>query len=70
MRQLYSQNGKGIKFEKLAEGVMTSKALCKLGKENNVELPIVESVYSVLFDNVDPKDALGKLFMRSVKKEF
>ena len=61
---------KGIKFEKLAEGVMASKALCKLGKENNVELPIVESVYSVLFDNVDPKDALGKLFMRSVKKEF
>ena len=61
---------KGIKFEKHAEGVMTSKALCKLGKENNVELPIVESVYSVLFDNVDPKDALGKLFMRSVKKEF
>ena len=61
---------KGIKFEKLAEGVMTSKALCKLGKENNVELPIVESVYNVLFDNVDPKDALGKLFMRSVKKEF
>lgn len=61
---------KGIKFEKLAEGVMTSKALCKLGKENNVELPIVESVYSVLFDNVDPKDALGKLFMRSVKKNF
>lgn len=49
---------------------MTSKALCKLGKENNVELPIVESVYSVLFDNVDPKDALGKLFMRSVKKNF
>ena len=34
------------------------------------KLPIVESVYSVLFDNVDPKDALGKLFMRSVKKEF
>ena len=49
---------------------MTSKALCKLCKENNVELTIVESVYSVLFDNVDTKDALGKLFMRSVKKEF
>lgn len=61
---------KGIKFEKLAEGVMTSKALYKLGCEYNVDLPIVESVYNVLFENVNAKEALGKLFMRSVKKEF
>lgn len=61
---------KEIKFEKLAEGVMTSKALYKLGCEHNVDLPIVEGVYNVLFDNVDAKDVLGKLFVRSVKKEF
>ena len=61
---------KGIKFEKLAEGVMTSKALYKLGKDYGVELPIVESVYDVLFNNVDAKEALSKLFVRSVKKEF
>ena len=61
---------KGIKFEKLAEGVMTSKALYKLGCDYEVELPIVQSIYSVLFENVDAKEALGKLFMRSVKKEF
>ncbi len=61
---------KGVKFEKLAEGVMTSKALLKLGNEHNVDLPIVQSIYDVLFENTDPKEALGKLFMRSVKKEF
>lgn len=61
---------KGIKFEKLAEGVMTSKALYKLGCDYGVELPIVESVYNVLFNNVDAKEALGQLFVRSVKKEF
>lgn len=61
---------KGVKFEKLAEGVMTSKALLKLGNEHDVDLPIVQSVYDVLFENTDPKEALGKLFMRSVKKEF
>ncbi len=61
---------KGIKFEKLAEGVMTSKALYKLGCDYGVELPIVQSIYSVLFENVDAKEALGKLFMRSVKNEF
>lgn len=61
---------KGVNFDKLAEGVMTSKALYKLGCEHNVELPIVESIYNVLFNSVDPKEALGKLFMRSVKNEF
>lgn len=61
---------KGIKFEKLAEGVMTSKALYKLGCDYGVELPIVESVYNVLFNDVDAKEALGQLFVRSVKKEF
>ncbi len=61
---------KGVKFDKLAEGVMTSKALYKLGSEYNVDLPIVEAVYSVLFENTAPIDALNKLFVRSVKKEF
>lgn len=69
-RKFGEQFVKGIKFEKLAEGVMTSKALYTLGKEYNVELPIVNGVYSVLFENIDSKDALSKLFMRSVKKEF
>lgn len=67
----YGENlAKGIKFEKLAEGVMTSKALLKLGKENNVDLPIVESVYNVLFENQNINESLSKLFVRSVKKEF
>lgn len=61
---------KGVKFEKLAEGVMTSKALLKLGQEYSVDLPIVEAVYSVLFEDVDVKEALSRLFVRSVKKEF
>ena len=61
---------KGIKFDKLAEGVMTSKALKKLADENNVEVPIVTGVYNVLFENKEIKDELGKLFMRNVKSEF
>lgn len=61
---------KGNKFEKLAEGVMTSKALYDLGKKYNVELPIVGAIYSVLFNDEDIKTALSKLFVRSVKNEF
>ena len=61
---------KGDRFPKLSEGVMTSNALYKLGREYGVDLPIVESVYKVLFGGTDIKEALGTLFMRSVKKEF
>lgn len=60
----------GKKFEKLAEGVMTSKALLKLSKEHNVELPIVNAVYNILFNNGDFKSELSILFDRQTKIEF
>ena len=61
---------KGKQFEKLAEGVMTSKALYKLGKQYDVDLPIVSSVYRALFENADIMDEIQKMFSRSVKNEF
>lgn len=61
---------KGVKFDKLAEGVMTSKALKKLADEKNVDVPIVNGVYNVLFNNKEIKEELGKLFLRDVKSEF
>ena len=61
---------KGVKFEKLAEGVMTSKALMKLAEKHNVDVPIVNGVYNVLFNDKEIKDELAKLFLRDVKSEF
>ena len=60
----------GNKFEKLAEGVMTTKALVKLSKEYNVELPIVNACHKVLFENCKVEDAIDELFDRKVKREF
>ena len=61
---------KGIKYDKLAEGVMTSKALMKLASQYNVDLPIVGSVYRALFEGCSVKEQLDSLFVRKVKKEF
>ena len=61
---------KGVKFDKLAEGVMTSKALCKLADKLGVELPITQAVYRILFENADPMVELSNLFLRSIKEEF
>jgi glycerol-3-phosphate dehydrogenase (NAD(P)+) len=61
---------KGVKFEKLAEGVMTSKALCRLADRLNVDLPITRTVYNILFEDADYNIALSNLFLRSIKAEF
>lgn len=69
-RQYGERYVKGEAFGKLAEGVMTSKALYRLGEEHGVDLPIVQSVYELLFENADINSILKKLFERSVKEEF
>ena len=61
---------KGKTFDKLAEGVMTSKALYSLGLAHDVDLPIVSAVYRALFEHTDIMDEIQQLFLRSVKDEF
>lgn len=69
--RMYGESyAKGEKFDKLAEGVMTSKALMKLAKEYNVSLPITRAIYNILFENADMKEEINTFFTRSIKKEF
>ena len=67
------------KFDKLAEGVMTAKAMKKLGDEYKVDLPLTNAVYeacflSHVFESGDgAKNCMNiilKLFERSTKSEF
>ena len=82
----YSHNRKygemmaqGHKFDKLAEGVMTAKAMKKLGDRLGVDLPITDAVYKGCFlanpfeggDGAKAcMDIILKLFERSTKSEF
>ncbi len=59
-----------IPFDKLAEGVLTTKGLKLLGEKYGVDLPITNAVYSILFENKDPMSAFLSLFGRSTRKEF
>lgn len=54
----------------LAEGVETVKAIHRITKECEVEMPICEAVYSVLYENKNPREQLEQLFDRSLKAEF
>lgn len=61
---------KGVKFDKLAEGCYTVKAICRLGKKYGVELPICEAVYQIMYEGQDARSILKNLFDRSLKNEF
>lgn len=41
----------------------------RLAKQNNVEMPIVEMVYDVLYNNLEPKKAVQILMTRDMKSE-
>ncbi len=65
---------KGERFDRLAEGVMTSKAMVELGEKYGVELPITNAVYEVCFSpEFDAKDCMNiilRLFDREIKSQF
>jgi glycerol-3-phosphate dehydrogenase (NAD(P)+) len=61
---------KGEKFDKLAEGYYTVRALTALAEKNGVDMPISFAVEDVLYRGRDPREALGSLFDRSLKSEF
>lgn len=61
---------KGESFDSLAEGYYTVKALVKMAKDCDVELPICQAVYNVLYENAPVKQQLDNLFSRSIKHEF
>lgn len=69
-RQFGEAVAKGEKYELLAEGVPTARALVTLGRAHGVELPISELVYRVLYEHADPDEAFRGLFFRSTKEEF
>ena len=60
----------GDKYDKLAEGYYTVKALMNLADKYNVELPICKGVYDILYEKKEPRKTLEELFSRNLKTEF
>lgn len=53
----------------VVEGVYSAKAAMKLANKYNVEMPIVEQVNAVLFDNKSVKEGLADLMVRNKTTE-
>jgi glycerol-3-phosphate dehydrogenase (NAD(P)+) len=53
----------------IAEGVKTARSVSQWSRKNNIEMPITDAVYKVLFENLDPSDAVYELMTRIAKNE-
>jgi glycerol-3-phosphate dehydrogenase (NAD(P)+) len=68
--------GRGKKLDEIisgmnmvAEGVKTAQSVHQWAQRNSVEMPITEAVYKVLFENMNPRDAVNELMTRNAKDE-
>jgi glycerol-3-phosphate dehydrogenase (NAD(P)+) len=75
-RTLGVRLGKGEKLDDImkgaktvAEGVKTAKAARELVKKYNVDMPIVDEVYLILYEGKDPRRAVKDLMARELKGE-
>ena len=55
--------------ESVVEGVATCKSVVALGARYNVEMPITQAVYEVLFENKPVQTAISDLMKRRLKAE-
>jgi glycerol-3-phosphate dehydrogenase (NAD(P)+) len=71
-----NQLGQGKKLDEVlenmgmvVEGVRTTKAAYQLSKKYNVEMPITETLYNVLFNHADVNSSVENLMNRTKKHE-
>jgi glycerol-3-phosphate dehydrogenase (NAD(P)+) len=69
--------GQGLKLtdilnqmKSVAEGVPTAESAYMLSKKYAIEMPIVEQIYKVLYEDKDPLRAVKDLMERTLKSEF
>ncbi len=68
--------GKGKSIEEtleevgmVVEGIKTTESAYELAKLYNIEMPITEQIYNVIYKGIEPKDAVIQLMSRRMKNE-
>jgi len=57
------------KFNLTAEGIRSAKLVFDIAKKNNLDLPIISSVYKVIYENYTPREIIKLIFSREHKFE-
>ena len=53
----------------IAEGYYTVRAVYDIAKKNSIEMPVLSGIYSIIYENCDPKSVADKLMARPKKRE-
>lgn len=56
-------------IQQVVEGVLAAKAVREVAQKMNVEMPICEEVYRILYEAVSPRDAVTSLLSRAITTE-
>ncbi len=68
--QGYSMEAAMKEVNQVVEGVYSAKAALALAKKFNVEMPIVEQVNQILFENKPADEAVSDLLLRDKRREY
>ncbi len=58
-----------LQSQEVTEGYYTVEAVFNISKKNKIDMPIMESVYNILYKKYDLKEELSKLLNRPLKDE-
>ena len=53
----------------VVEGAYTCVAALQLAKKANIDVPITEAINAILYENLNPRDAVKSLLQRAIKEE-
>jgi len=53
----------------VAEGINTTRAVYDISKKKNIEVPITECVYEIIYKDLSPVESVNKLMKRKFKSE-
>ena len=56
-------------IQQVVEGVLAAKAVREVAENLGVEMPICGQIYSILYEGVSPRKAVGSLMGRALKPE-
>lgn len=65
----FSPEGARQKIGMAVEGVYTCVAARELGEKHRIPIPITEATYAIIYEGLDPREAVRALLQRAIKEE-
>ena len=59
-----------LKSQEITEGYFTVKAVNKIADKKNIDMPIMKSIYNILYNNYSIKNEINELLERPIADEF